>query len=257
MSRLPEDWELLYLHFDQRLRKHLLEYPRTRYGPFQYVGDISVYPYIEALNIFAGDRDEATQYAQEAQASSHPLYFNKFMDLAELAHEAGNQQGLTYGARDLLVWEDRYGLNSWKTMCMKVRDFGIPLYDEAKKLGFDENIVRDRTRILLHRSLEELEKGTEYIPSVLFHGPPHGNVKSEADEGLSWVEEVRILTKYFELDVEYEYATDIMNRYLIEALCLLQNGPSGISTWQVNTASIMQGNISKGSTLPFTVRLKL
>ena len=87
----------------------------------------------EALNIFADDRDKATQYAQEAQASGQPLYFNKFMDLAEFAHEAGNQQGLAYGSSDLLVWEDRYGSHSWKTICIKVRGFGIPLYDEAKK----------------------------------------------------------------------------------------------------------------------------
>ena len=233
LSRSPEDWELLHLHCNQKLRKHIIEYPRTRYGPFQYVGNISVHPYIEALNIFAGDRDESTRYAQEAQASGHPLYFNKFMDLAELAHEAGNQQGVTYGSRDLLTWEDRYGPHSWKTMCMKVRDFGIPLFDEAKKLGFDENIVRERAQILLHRSLEELEKGDQYIPSVLFHGPPHGNVKPEADEGLNWVEEARILTKYFELSAEYEYATDIMNRYLMEALCLLQNGHQ----WYIDLAS--------------------
>jgi hypothetical protein len=107
------------------------------------------------------------------------------------------------------------------------------LYDEAKKLGFDEGIVRDRAQILLHRSLEELEKGTEYIPSVLFQGPPDGSVKREADEGLSWIEEVRVLTKYFELDGEYEYATDIMNRYLMEALCLLQKGHQ----WYIDLAS--------------------
>lgn len=202
----------------------MIEYPRTRYGPYQYVGRISVYPYIEALNVFGGDRDEAARYAQEAQASGQPLYFNRFMELAEIAQEAGNQQALAYGSTDLLVWEDRYGLHNWKTMCMKVRDFGIPLYDEAKKLDFDESIVRDRAQVLLHRSLEELEKGTEYIPSVLFEGPPSGDVKPEADEGLSWVEEVRVLTEYFELEGEHKYATDIMNRYLIEALCLLQKG---------------------------------
>jgi len=198
------------------------------------VGRISVYPYIEALNIFADDRDKATGYAQEAQASGNPLYFNKFMELAEMAHEAGNQQALAYGSSDLLLWEDRFShAHNWKTMCQKVRDFGIPLFDEAKKLDFDEDIVRDSAQILLHRSLEELEKGTEFIPSLLFEGPPNGEVKPEADEGLSWVEEVRVLTNYFELDGEYEYATDIMNRYLREALCLLQNGHQ----WYLDLAS--------------------
>lgn len=215
------------------MRRHIDEYPRTRYGPFQYVGRISVHPYIEALNVFAGDRDEAARHAQEAQASGQPLYFNRFMELAEIAQEAGNQQALSYGSTDLLVWEDRYGLHDWKTMCMKVRDFGIPLYDEAKKLDFDEGIVRDRAQVLLHRSLEELERGTEYIPSVLFEGPPSGDVKPEADEGLSWIEEVRELTEYFELDGEHSYATDIMNRYLMEALCLLQKGHQ----WYIDLAT--------------------
>jgi hypothetical protein len=146
------------------------------------------------------------------------------MELAEIAQEAGNQQALAYGSTDLLVWEGRYSLHDWKTMCMKVREYGIPLYNEAKKLNFDEGIVRDRAQVLLHRSLEELEKGTEYIASILFEGPLSRDVKPEADEGMSWVEEVRSLTEYFELDGEHKYATDIMNRYLMKALCLLQKG---------------------------------
>lgn len=225
MSRSADDWEYLHIYCEKTYKIHISEYPRTSYGPFPYIGRTSVQPYLEALDVFAGDRKEATLYAQDAQAQGHPLYFNRFMDLAELVHEAGNEQGLRLGATELLIWEDRWGHPlDWKTLCMKVRDFGIPLFDKAKKLGFDKEIVCERVQILLHRSLVELDKGTEYIPSVLFHSPPDGSVKPEADEGLGWVEEVRELTRYFELDGERDYATDIMNRYLKKALCLLQRG---------------------------------
>lgn len=233
MPRSTDDWDYLLTICRNEFLNHEAVYPKTQIGPFEYTGDHNVYPYLDAMQIFAADRDKAVKYSQEAQAQGNPYYFNEFMKLAELIQEAGNQKAVSNGATSLLFWESRYGELHWSTLCLKLKEYGRPLYRGAITYKFDENIVRDRARLLVTRSLDQLENGYIHIPSELWNAPPDGTVKREADEGLGWVEMVREEAEYFRLTGEYSRATDLMNRYLKATICLLSNGHQ----WYLNLSN--------------------
>jgi len=234
LDRSAEDWGVLLRYCYYEYEKHLEIYPKTHVGPFDYTGHYYVIPYLEAMKIFANDRDQAFQYGQEAQAQGNPYYFKEFIKLAEIIQEAGNEKAVSNGASSLMYTEDRFGEVDWRTLCLKLREYGRPLFKGAVEYGFDENIVSERARLLVTKSLDQLENGYVYIPSELWHAPPDGSVKKEADEGLGWVEHVRVEADFFRLSGEYNRATDMMNRYLKDALCLLPYGHQ----WYLNLTDV-------------------
>ena len=217
MPRSADDWDYLLTTTSGEFWYHEANYPKrsTRYD---------VTPYIEAMEIYASDRDKAIKYSQEAQAEGNPYYFNEFMKLAELIQETGNQKAVNNGATSLLTWDSRFGERHWWSLCWILRNYGRPLYRGALINRFDENLVRESARILVTRSLDQLENGYQYLPSELWNTAPDGTVKKEADVGLGWVETVREEAEYFKLTSEHSRATDLMNRYLKATLCLLSNG---------------------------------
>ena len=233
MSRSADDWGVLLRHCYYEFERHLEKYPQTTIGPFDYTGDHWVYPYLQAMEVFAADRDQAFQYGQEAQAQGNEYYFNEFIELAERIQEGGNQDAVRDGSSSLLLLESRYGKHHWKTLCIKLKEYGRPLYKGALEFSFDENIVSEHAKLLVVESLDQLENGYVYIPSELWHAPPDGTVRKEADLGLSWVEQVRVEAEFFKLQAEYNRATDLMNRYLIATLCLLPKGHS----WYLNLSN--------------------
>lgn len=216
-KRSTDEWELLFLHCQQQINKHATEYPTGR----NYLRGLKDYmPYVHALEVFADDRDKAYQHAQEAQAEGNPYYFNKFMELVDRAQGEGN--GVLNLADILLRLEDEHGgSDGWANWCLKSEVNGKPLYDKARERSFDKGITQTQVKILLRASLDHLENGYEYLDSELW---PRGEVNPKADVCLSYVERVRKLAKYFELSSEYKDATDMMNRYLKDALCLLDAG---------------------------------
>jgi hypothetical protein len=210
-KRSPDDWELLYLQLKYQIEEHEREHPKKGIAWWDHI------PYVEALDVFAEDRGQAFQYAQEAQAEGNDYYFNKFMDLEELAEYFGNHildsAGILFGLKDY---------TGWANWCSKAEDPGKPIFDKAKERHFDKSITQKQIRKLLQASLEDLEHGYEYLHGELWDD--RGRVNPQADACLEKVGWVRELADYFELDEEYQDATELMNRYLKDALCLLPKG---------------------------------
>jgi len=212
-KELPPDWESLYQYLKYQIDTHSHEYPK---------GNLKWYhPYVEALEVFASDRDRAFQYAQQAQAEGNDYYFNKFMDLVERAQAEGDA---VLGQADLLFrLADEFGERGWHTLCLQAEGMGKPIYDKAIELGFDKTITQGQMRTLLREALDQLENPFGHLPPYLWPYPDR-QPYPQADEGLKEADWPRQLARYFELDQEYNYATDLLSRYLKDALCLLPRG---------------------------------
>jgi hypothetical protein len=217
-KRSSEDLEALYNQLQHEINKHGNEYPTGKYNPggLKYAG-----PYIQALEIMAKDRTKANNAALEAQSQGNPFYHKKFMELAELAQSYGD--GDLADADILFRLEDQRGVMVWETLCSKAEINGIPLYKRAKELKFDHNITRKQVQTLLKECLKQIEHGGNHLPSFLWPFSP-GIAHPMADDRLSRVEIVRILAKIFDLNTEYNKATELMDMYLQDALCLMKKG---------------------------------
>ncbi len=220
-SRTPEEWQLLYNQLKHKITQHENTYP---------TGDLKHHPaYVQALEIFAKDRDDALMTAQEAQASSSPearVFFHKFMDLVDSAQSAGN--GALELADIIFRVEDNWGPRSWGTLCVIADHEGKPIYQKAGELEFDQNVTREQVRVMLNTALKDLDTGwslrcgSGYVGQL--YPTPSRDPMPQADRGLRWVEEVRKLANYFSLPDVHSSGTELMNRYLRDALCLLDNG---------------------------------
>ena len=217
-KKSSEDWKVLYNHLQYEINRHGNEYPtgKNHPGGLKYVT-----PYIQALEIMAKDRSKAKNAAQEAQSQGNPFYFNKFMDLVELAQSYGD--GDLALADILFRIEDRFGVINWLTLCLRAEQNGIPLFNKAKELQFDHEITRKQVQTILKESLKQIEHGWNHMPSFLWPIPPR-IANPRADDCLAKVENVRVLARTFQLQAENDKATELMDRYLQDALCLMKNG---------------------------------
>ena len=134
LPRSADDWDYLLTITSGEFWYHEANYPKTSTR-----WDVS--PYIEAMEIFASDRDKAINYSQEAQAQGNPYYFKEFMELAELIQHIGNQRAVNSGATSLLVCDSMFGERHWWSLCWMLREYGRPLYQGALQNRFDENLV--------------------------------------------------------------------------------------------------------------------
>ena len=218
-QRSDDDWQLLYDQLRQRIDQHSETYPS---GGEQLKA--SCYPYVEALNVFAKDRDEAFKAAQEAQASSDPKvkeYFGMFLDLVEQAEGFGN--GTLLVADILLRVEDNFGPIVYDTLTLRADRYGKCLYDNARELQFDHTITRGQVQHMLEKALDDLEKGWTMKYGWLYPEGEGGPPEPHVDEMLEHTNRIRELAPYFELEEERRHADGLMNRYLKDSLCILQD----------------------------------
>jgi hypothetical protein len=215
--------ELQFIHnqLSLKITQHENTYP---------TGDLKHHPaYIQALEIMAKDRDEAQAAARDAQASNDPeakRFYHGFIALAERAQSKGD--GVLELADVIFRIEDNWGPRSWGTLCVVAEQEGKPIYMKAGELEFNQNITRQQIRMMLSTALKDLDTGWSLRCGSghvgYLYPTPDRDPMTEADRGLGWVQEVRALAEYFALPGVHSAATELMNRYLKDALCLLPRG---------------------------------
>lgn len=225
-QRSPAEWQT----YHNTLRKRVLDngdrYPR---GALKASCD----PYVEALGVAAKDRADALTAAQEVQASKDPAVkalFDKFMDLVDLAQDNGNTA--LHIADIILRVEDNFGPIGCATLCLRADLYAKCIYDEAQRLKFDSAITREQVRLMMEKSLQDLDEGF-----TLHCGPVRGdgkycgwmypdlerNPNPHADAMLKEADMIRKVSPYFGLGSYRDRADKLMNQYLKDALCLLKD----------------------------------
>jgi len=175
-----------------------------------------VQSYLDAMEIDAEDRKLAYKYAQEAQAAKNDFYYSKFMDLAERAQDNGNEILMKANIDAYVLAEGRcVGYHCWCEWGFRSEYNGIQLFQKAQALSFDQEITRGQVRYLMNLSMDKMESQGPWVggepaprPDPELHGIDHF---------------VREICLTFKLQAEYDRATEIMNRYLIEVLCKLSS----------------------------------
>lgn len=247
-SALAQNWEQIYNELEAKIAKEYSE-------PVDegYIRSVSkdLNEYIKWMGIKADDRKRAQGLSAEAGNAGSPYWEKKFLDLRDKAHDSG-ESTLWTGVTVLLSLRTkgsgRRGDN-WQNAVHKADYFGKPLYTRAKELGFDDSFVRETVRCLMRFALNdvetghislycdrEMEHGTQYddegnliqpdidfniycLPRSAFHMNSAGRACIPTDVGLSWVEQIRVECKWFQLFEESE-ATDLMNQYYEDSMCL-------------------------------------
>jgi hypothetical protein len=176
-----------------------------------------VYPFLDALDIDAKDRQELTAYAQAAQAVHNDYYYNKFMDLVGEAQINGNdvlKKANEY--RNILAEEPCKDYHCWVNLGFMVKNNGLRLYEKALEMKFDAEITREQARKLLNMGMDAMDSQGPWVD-----GEPAPNADAEL-YGIDTY--IRQACPPFPLPAEYERATEVMNRYLIDTLCKLPSG---------------------------------
>jgi hypothetical protein len=230
-QRSINDWQLLLDHLRQQIDQDSQNYPRQK-GLDTYKN--SCQPYVEALQVFAKDRDEAFKAAQEAQASKDPkvkAFFDQFMDLVDRAQAEGN--GVLGLGSFLLRVEDTFGPKPCAELTMNAKSFGKCLYDKARELKFDHTITQGQVRLMMNKGLDDLDTGwtlrcEETLGNPQYCGWMYPDLERNPNPYdyeilLAEANEVRQLSPYFDLGPERQRADDLMNRYLKDTLCLDPN----------------------------------
>ena len=209
--------------------------------------------YIHWMGVKAADRDHAQELAAMAGNKGNPYWSERFLDLVELAQDSGES---TLWMADYLFLRIRFkgsgpGADSWDDAVFKADYYGKRLFLRAQELGFDAEYIRESVRCLMRFALGDVEMskykalyegrkvvhGTEYdaegnlimpdydfvditcLPRSHFHLESEGRQRAPVDKGLGWVEQIREICEWFELEEEYIEGTDMMDQFLQRFLC--------------------------------------
>jgi len=225
--RSLDEWQLLHDYLRAEILRHSDQYPR---GSGLDTLKNSCEVYVRALEVFAADRDQALTAAQEAQASADPAvqaFFDKFMDLVDLAQDFGD--GALQMADIMLRVEDNFGPIPGATLTLRVDLYAKCLYDNARRLQFDEGITRRQVQRMLQKAIDDLDRGWSLrcgeIHEAVYCGWMYPDLERNPDpfyveERLKEADKIREQAPYYELDSERRQADELMNRYLKDTLCL-------------------------------------
>lgn len=212
----PPKWSWESTYDDMRYVIHTEHWDLPDCSRTIFPGCRDLWLYLRALDTQGADMNEAMDYALCALNNDKEFWFNKFMDLADDAREAGN--GTLREAMGRFLYEQhpmfptRSALSDW---CFRSEIYGIPLYKKAGELGFDKKIVKDDVQNLMDLSIQNLQAGKVDCLWTL-----EGNIDPCPEDGLQAAERVRRICRYFSLPSELNRCTELMNKYLIEVLCL-------------------------------------
>jgi hypothetical protein len=202
-----DDWELNLVLLHNAIE---VEHPMLPKNPRD------VQSYLEALEIDAKDRELAYKYAQEAQAAKNDFYFNKFMELAGRAQNNGDEVLMKANIDAYVLAEGECeGYHCWVEWGFRSQNNGIPLFQKAPTLSFNQEITRGQVRYLMNLAMDKMESQGPWV---------EGEPAPRPDPELKDIDRmVRSTCLSFQLQAEYDRATEIMNRYLIEVLCRLSS----------------------------------
>jgi len=202
-----DEWDMALFLYQNQLLKHA-GLPKDT---------TSIYSFVDALEVDAQDRQELSNYAQAAQAVHSDYYYNKFMDLVGEAQINGNDILKKANAyRNILAEEPCNDYHCWAILGYMAKSNGPILYKKALELKFDAEITREQARKLLNLGMDSMESQGPWVD-----GEPAPNADAEL-YGIDTY--IRQACPPFPLTAEYERATEIMNRYLIDTLCKLPSG---------------------------------
>jgi len=212
-QRPPDEWQLLYNHCQYEFEQHC--------GMMGSDDFDCARPFVKSLELFAGDRDRAKEYAQEALSEGNEYFANQFLNLMQRAMEAGDSR--TRDAHQCYPIRDNGEKLYWGDLCLNWNPDAPRVYEAAKRFQFHPSIVRDDMRENVAEALRQWIEGWGYLPSDFWPLPgdlPNPQVAVMLDRA----ECVRDMANYFDLAAEYERATDTMTRYFEDALCFTNEG---------------------------------
>ena len=255
------DWTALYEELEARVLPNVDE-------PKGYPADLE--PYFQWMERKAIDRDAVRQARDDAFDAAHgnPEWAAEFDALLQTAQRSG--EGTAWDAcwKFLRIKND----DDWQTTLFKARTFGRKIYQKAAETGFDPVFVRDEwARCLLRYSINVVEGGEKQglslysgrvkvlaewgedgllrIPrrdfdvtcerSTEFVMQEKGEPLAPADMGLEWVEGIRKECDWWRLGRERADATELMNQFLKDDLCLRPQERS--HKWYIELAGKYEG----------------
>jgi hypothetical protein len=255
------DWAARYEELEARVLPNIDE-------PKGYPADLE--PYFEWMERKAVDRDAVKQAREDAFDAAHgnPEWAAELDALLQQAQRSG--EGTVWDAcwKFLRMKKD----DTWQDTLRKARDYGRKIYEKAAETNFDPVFVRDAwARCLLRYSINVVE-GEEDAGLALYTGRVNvlaewgedgllriprrdfdvscerrtefvmeqkGEPHAPADMGLEWVEDIRKECDWWSLGRERADATELMNQFLKDDLCLRPQEQS--HKWYIELAGKYDG----------------
>lgn len=246
-QRTRINWQQKYNEYDQLIKNQMDE-------PRGYPADIGIY--LHWLDVKAVVRNEVKALFSEAMnvSTGDPDWALKFDKLLQEAQRSG--EGTAWDAAfKFLRIKNRDG---WRDILEKIQSKGRPLYTKTAETAFDPVFIRDNwvncminfcinnveagsADIALYQGRQAVladwgEDGMMQIPTrdfdtlcerrIDFHVEDKGEPQVPMDMGLEWVDRIRKECDWWSFGKERTDATNLMEEYYKDDLCLYPNDKS-------------------------------
>jgi hypothetical protein len=246
-SQQKINWRQRYNELAQRVDSRMDE-------PRGYPSDLGIY--LQWLDTKAVDRDEAKNLLKESLdvLTGDPDWALEFQKLLDKAQRSG--EGTAWDAAYKFLRIKRN--DGWQDILHKIQTFGRPLYTKTAETAFDPVFIKDTwVNCLINFCINNVEAGSQdialyqgqqavfgefgedgliQIPKrdfdtlcerrINFHIEDKGEPQVPADKGLAWVEEIRKECDWWSFGKERTDATNLMEQYYKDDLCLFPNDKS-------------------------------
>ena len=252
-----ENFEALYTALKTKIEKEEAE-PR-------WPDLTQIEAYIKWMGIKAADRDNARAISLRANQAGNPYWERQFINLALDAQQSG-ELTIWQGVLRLMRGEDPKNNRpeSW-SHCVYVAgpNVGERLYKSAVENGFSTEDIVERARCLMRHATNDLEANWLYTDNESFLGHydaenyqvmPEGDWSADcmrrgeftttnqgdplmpADKAMEWAQQIRDICEFYNLNNEYDDATDLMVQYLKEKQVLCVKPPQEGHQWYIDLA---------------------
>lgn len=246
-QRTRINWQQKYNEYDQLIKSQMDE-------PRGMPSDIAIY--LHWLDVKAVVRNEVKALFSEAMnvSTGDPDWALKFDKLLQEAQRSG--EGTAWDAAYKFL---RIKMNQgWNRVLGNIQQFGRPLYTKTAETAFDPVFIRDNwVNCMINYCINNVEAGSEdialyqgqqavladwgedgmmQIPTrnfdtlcerrINFHIEDKGEPQVPMDKGLEWVEKIRKECDWWGFGKERTDATNLMEQYYKDDLCLYPNDKS-------------------------------
>lgn len=214
-------------------------------------------PYLQWMERKAGDREEVRALLEEAQALSRQnpndeflgLWVKKFSELLELAQASGENTVNGAVLRFMRIQDPKFPHpDDWQVVINRLREYGRKILRKAEETRFVTPEIRKAAKCMINYSIRDVEgnpygfgvyegrQGVLNIPgdrdfeadceprnSFTYHDK--GRPRQPTDRGLSWIAEVREEARWWHFSEEEKDATDLMEEFYQDSLCLVPPNP--------------------------------
>ncbi len=208
-------------------------------------------PYLRWMELKAKDRDDVKVLLDEAArlSSESPqdemlkIWFNRFRELLQEAQNSGRNTVNGAVLKFMRISDPKYPKHSnWQEVLYRLQNYGRQILLKAEATGFVTPDIRKAAKCMLNYSIRDVEanpygfgvyegRESEFNPPAnrdfdldceprsSFSCKTKGELDKPTDIGLSWIDQIRQESRWWQMTDEENQATELMEEFYMDSMC--------------------------------------